>query len=184
MNVECAGAEGLIIGKGGERIRELEDRFGVRIQMNKDRGTCDVIGAGAEAGAAEIRRMVEGAANRDGGGGGRGYAGGGGRGGDGGGRGGSPDYAPYRKDYDRGGGGGGYGGGGGGGGGVGFPTDDPEDEDIRAKALDFNDFRRLKREKLGQTQFMWANTPSPSPEPEQAPSKKEEEPAKGGDDAR
>ena len=30
--------------------------------------------------------------------------------------------------------------------------------------MDYADFRRLKREKLSKTMFMWANTPSPSPE--------------------
>lgn len=35
---------------------------------------------------------------------------------------------------------------------------------MRAKAVDYADFRRLKREKLSKTMFMWANTPSPSPE--------------------
>ena len=32
--------------------------------------------------------------------------------------------------------------------------------------MNYADFRRLKREKLAKTQFMWANTPSPSPSPE------------------
>ena len=60
---------------------------------------------------------------------------------------------------------------------------DPEDDDIRAIATDYADFRRLKREKLSKTQFMWANTPSPSPspEPERAPPA-EQEPAKGDDE--
>jgi hypothetical protein len=52
--------------------------------------------------------------------------------------------------------------------------DDPGDEELRAKAVDYADFRRLKREKLSKTMFMWANTPSPSPSPERDPPPREE----------
>ena len=40
--------------------------------------------------------------------------------------------------------------------------------------MDYADFRRLKREKLSKTMFMWANTPSPSPSPERDPPPREE----------
>jgi len=40
--------------------------------------------------------------------------------------------------------------------------------------VDYADFRRLKREKLSKTMFMWANTPSPSPSPERDPPPREE----------
>ena len=45
-------------------------------------------------------------------------------------------------------------------------TDDPGDEELRAIAVNYADFRRLKREKLAKTHLVWANTPSPSPSPE------------------
>ena len=65
---------------------------------------------------------------------------------------------------------------------------DPADEALRGQAVDHNDFRRLKREQLAKTMYMWANTPSPSPEPEKAPpppaAEKDDEDAKGGGDAR
>ena len=59
-------------------------------------------------------------------------------------------------------------------GGGGARHDDPGDEELRAKAVDYADFRRLKREKLSKTMFMWANTPSPSPSPERDPPPREE----------
>jgi rRNA processing protein Krr1/Pno1 len=80
ITVNVAGCEGRIIGKGGAIIRELQERFNVRIQIHKDQGTCEVAGVGAEAGAAEVRRMVEEAANepqRPGFPGGGGFMGGG-----------------------------------------------------------------------------------------------------------
>ena len=65
-----AGHEGRIIGRGGAMIRELQDRHGVRIQIKRPEGVTEVSGAGADAAAAEIRKIIADAQAGGGGGGG------------------------------------------------------------------------------------------------------------------
>ena len=65
-----AGHEGRIIGRGGAMIRELQDRHGVRIQIKRPEGVTEVSGAGADAAAAEIRKIIADAQTGGGGGGG------------------------------------------------------------------------------------------------------------------
>ena len=65
-----AGHEGRIIGRGGAMIRELQDRHRVRIQIKRPEGVTEVSGAGADAAAAEIRKIIADAQAGGGGGGG------------------------------------------------------------------------------------------------------------------
>jgi len=103
---------GRIIGRGGSRIRELQDDTGARINICKDEATSDstpVEITGSDDCTGRAKEAIEQILNEQ-----QSYGGGGGRGGGGGGRsGGGGGY---------GGGGGGYGGGGGGrsGGGGGY----------------------------------------------------------------
>jgi len=99
---------GRIIGRGGSRIRELQDDSGARINICKDEATSDntpVELVGSQDCQDRARELIEGILQEQ-----QSFGGGGGGGGRGGGGGG------YRSG---GGGGGGYGGGGGGYGGGG-----------------------------------------------------------------
>ena len=53
-----AGHEGMIIGHGGGTIRDLQDRFGVCIQLKRGHGVTEVIGPGAQGAAAAIREII------------------------------------------------------------------------------------------------------------------------------
>jgi len=52
--VKCAGNEGRIIGKGGAKIRELQDKYQVVMQMNKEQQTCEIMGD-----AGPVQRCLE-----------------------------------------------------------------------------------------------------------------------------
>jgi far upstream element-binding protein len=121
FEIYLGDSAGLIIGRGGETIRQLQEDSGARIDIDRDSGNA-VIRGSLEA-MAKGKEMVEDllgqASERDGGWGGGGDGGGGGGkggGGEGGGKGGG-----------KGGGGGGKGGGGGGGwGGAAKPEEEEE----------------------------------------------------------
>jgi far upstream element-binding protein len=53
-----AGHEGRIIGRGGGTIRDLQDRYGVRIQLKREHGVTEVVGPGAQGAAAAIREII------------------------------------------------------------------------------------------------------------------------------
>jgi len=124
---------GRIIGRGGSRIRELQDDSGCRININKEAGgdgMTTVELSGSEECQQRAKQLIEQVCEEQSSGGGGGYGGGGGGGGrrddrgGGGGYGGGRDgggggYGGGSRGGDRygggGGGGGGYGGGGGGG---------------------------------------------------------------------
>lgn len=120
MHMEVSSRDvGRIIGRGGSRIRELQDQSGARIKIVKqdipqDQTPVEI--TGSDDCKQKARELIEQVCseNNDGGGGrgGGGYGGGGGGGyRDGGGRGGG-GYGGGGGGYQ--GGGGGYGGGGGG----------------------------------------------------------------------
>jgi len=129
MQVESRNV-GRIIGRGGSKIRELQDDSGAKIQVGREEDeygmkTVEISGSDEEVQAA--KQMIEQCLSSDFGGDRRG-GGGGGRGGYGGDRGGDRGYGGGRDSYgDRrgGGGGGGFGGGRGGGGGGGSFSDGP-----------------------------------------------------------
>jgi len=120
MQVESRNV-GRIIGRGGSKIRELQDDSGAKIQVAREEDeygmkSVEISGSAEEVEAA--KRMITQCLAADFGGRG---GGGGGRGGYGGDRGGDRYGGGGRDNYGdrRGGGGGGYGGGRGGGGGFG-----------------------------------------------------------------
>ena len=59
ISVECAGQEGRIIGKGGEKIREIQERTGAHLSVRKELGVVEVEGGDVHAAEQEIRRLVE-----------------------------------------------------------------------------------------------------------------------------
>tara|TARA_B110000977_G_scaffold65561_1_gene89340 strand:+ start:739 stop:2883 length:2145 start_codon:yes stop_codon:yes gene_type:complete len=59
VSVECAGQEGRVIGKGGEKIREIQERTGAHLSVRKELGLVEVEGGDVKAAEAEIRRLVE-----------------------------------------------------------------------------------------------------------------------------
>jgi hypothetical protein len=78
IEVECAGQTGRIIGKGGAKIREIEELTGTFLRIRKDDGICEVSGRDIKAAVQEIKNIVEEGRERDagGGGGGGGFGGG------------------------------------------------------------------------------------------------------------
>eukprot|EP00982_Pelagococcus_subviridis_P013546 31263-Pelagococcus_subviridis.AAC.5 len=56
FELPCAGHEGRVIGRGGETIKYIENRFSVKLDMKRDRGV--VRCAGAPASLPECRRIV------------------------------------------------------------------------------------------------------------------------------
>ena len=59
VSVECAGQEGRIIGKGGEKIREIQERTGAHLSVRKELGVVEVEGGDVRAAEREIRQLVE-----------------------------------------------------------------------------------------------------------------------------
>ena len=59
VSVECAGQEGRIIGKGGEKVREIQERTGAHLSVRKELGVVEVEGGDVHAAEREIRRLVE-----------------------------------------------------------------------------------------------------------------------------
>lgn len=107
MNVDSQYL-GRIIGRGGSKINELQDRSGARIKVNRDDATVVLTGSSeAQQRAKEMIEELVSSDNRRGGGGGYGGSGGGGGGGGGYGGGGGGGGGGYGGGY--GGGGGGYG---------------------------------------------------------------------------
>jgi len=69
VEVECAGQTGRIIGKGGAKIREIEEMTGCFLRIRKDDGVCEVSGRDMAAAVQEIKNIVEEGRERDSGGG-------------------------------------------------------------------------------------------------------------------
>ena len=59
VSVECAGQEGRVIGKGGEKIREIQERTGAHLSVRKELGVVEVEGGDVRAAEREIRQLVE-----------------------------------------------------------------------------------------------------------------------------
>ena len=59
VSVECAGQEGRVIGKGGEKVREIQERTGAHLSVRKELGVVEVEGGDVRAAEREIRRLVE-----------------------------------------------------------------------------------------------------------------------------
>jgi far upstream element-binding protein len=115
VTLPTQGQEGRIIGRGGETIRDLQQRTGARVQIDRNAGTVSITGPdqrGVDEAARLVQELVATARPPPGGGGGGGGYGapsGGGYGGAGGGGGGygAPAQA-YGGGAPGGGGGGGY----------------------------------------------------------------------------
>ena len=73
VEVECQGQHGRIIGKGGSKIREIEELTGCTLRIKHEEGICEVSGRDVNAAVQEIKNIVEEGRKRDGGGGGGGY---------------------------------------------------------------------------------------------------------------
>lgn len=78
VEVECAGQTGRIIGKGGSKIREIEELTGCSLKIRQEDGICEVRGRDVKAAVQEIKNIVQEGRERDGGGslGGGGWQGG------------------------------------------------------------------------------------------------------------
>ena len=59
VSVECAGQEGRVIGKGGEKVREIQELTGAHLSVRADLGVVEVEGGDVRAAEREIRRVVE-----------------------------------------------------------------------------------------------------------------------------
>ena len=68
VEVECAGQTGRIIGKGGSKIREIEQLTGCVLRIRQEEGICEVTGRDVKAAVQEIKNIVEEGRERDGGG--------------------------------------------------------------------------------------------------------------------
>ena len=66
--VECAGQTGRIIGRGGAKIKEIEDLTGCVLRIHKERGVCEVTGRDVMAAVQEIKNIVAEGRERDDGG--------------------------------------------------------------------------------------------------------------------
>ena len=67
VEVECAGQTGRIIGKGGSKIREIEELTGCVLRIRQEEGICEVSGRDVKAAVQEIKNIVEEGRERDGG---------------------------------------------------------------------------------------------------------------------
>ena len=68
VEVECAGQTGRIIGKGGSKIREIEELTGCVLRVRQEEGVCEVSGRDVNAAVQEIKNIVQEGRERDGGG--------------------------------------------------------------------------------------------------------------------
>ena len=76
VEVECRGQTGRIIGKGGSKIREIEELTGCLLRVRQEDGICEVSGRDVNAAVQEIKNIVQEGRERDGGGvGGGGWGG-------------------------------------------------------------------------------------------------------------
>ena len=76
VEVECCGQTGRIIGKGGSKIREIEELTGCLLRVRQEDGICEVSGRDVNAAVQEIKNIVQEGRERDGGGvGGGGWGG-------------------------------------------------------------------------------------------------------------
>ena len=69
VEVECAGQTGRIIGKGGSKIREIEELTGCVLRVRQEEGVCEVSGRDVNAAVQEIKNIVQEGRERDEGGG-------------------------------------------------------------------------------------------------------------------
>ena len=69
VEVDCAGQTGRIIGKGGSKIREIEELTGCVLRVRQEEGVCEVSGRDVNAAVQEIKNIVQEGRERDGGGG-------------------------------------------------------------------------------------------------------------------
>ena len=69
VEVECAGQTGRIIGKGGSKIREIEELTGCVLRVRQEEGVCEVSGRDVNAAVQEIKNIVQDGRERDEGGG-------------------------------------------------------------------------------------------------------------------
>jgi 16S rRNA (cytosine1402-N4)-methyltransferase len=67
VEVECAGQTGRIIGKGGSKIREIEELTGCVLRVRQEEGVCEVSGRDVNAAVQEIKNIVQEGRERDGG---------------------------------------------------------------------------------------------------------------------
>ena len=67
VEVECAGQTGRIIGKGGSKIREIEELTGCILRVRQEEGVCEVSGRDVNAAVQEIKNIVQEGRERDGG---------------------------------------------------------------------------------------------------------------------
>ena len=68
VEVECAGQTGRIIGKGGSKIREIEELTGCVLRVRQEEGVCEVSGRDVNAAVQEIKNIVQEGRERDEGG--------------------------------------------------------------------------------------------------------------------
>ena len=63
--VECKGQTGRIIGKGGSKIREIEDLTGCILKIDQAKGTCTIKGPTVAPAVQEVKNIVQEGRERD-----------------------------------------------------------------------------------------------------------------------
>jgi hypothetical protein len=63
--VECKGQTGRIIGKGGSKIREIEDLTGCILKIDQAEGTCTIKGPTVAPAVQEVKNIVQEGRERD-----------------------------------------------------------------------------------------------------------------------